>query len=97
MDREAIGAPAVYGNDRVFAYVRLKSTADAGAQADLDAKVAALQAAGHPVVWIEIEDLFDIFGQFFTWEVATAVAGSVLGINRSTSPTWRRRRSRPAP
>ncbi len=86
VDREAIGAPAVYGNDRVFAYVRLKSTADAGAQADLDAKVAALQAAGHPVVWIEIEDLFDIFGQFFTWEVATAVAGSVLGINPFDQP-----------
>ena len=86
VDREAIGAPAVYGNDRVFAYVRLKSTADASAQADLDAKVAALQAAGHPVVWIEIEALFDIFGQFFTWEVATAVAGSVLGINPFDQP-----------
>jgi len=86
VDREAIGAPAVYGNDRVFAYVRLKSTADASAQADLDARVAALQAAGHPVVLIEIEDLFDIFGQFFTWEVVTAVAGSVMGINPFNQP-----------
>jgi glucose-6-phosphate isomerase len=82
VDREAIEAPEVYGNDRVFAYVRLKSTADAS----LDAKVAALEAAGHPVVYIEIEDLYEIFGQFFTWEIATAVAGSVMGINPFNQP-----------
>ena len=82
VDREAIGAPAVYGNDRIFAYVRLKNTADASQ----DAKVAALEAAGHPVVHIEIEDLYEIFGQFFTWEVATAVAGSVMGINPFNQP-----------
>ncbi len=82
VDREAIGAPAVYGKDRVFAYVRLKSTADASQ----DAKVAALEAAGHPVVYFEIEDLYEIFGQFFTWEVATAVAGSVMGINPFNQP-----------
>jgi glucose-6-phosphate isomerase len=86
VDREAIGAPEVYGNDRVFAYVRLKSAADASAQSDLDAKVAALEAAGHPVVAIEIEDLYEIFGQFFTWEIATAVAGSVIGINPFNQP-----------
>jgi len=70
----------------VFAYVRLKNAADASAQADLDAKVAALEAAGHPVVTIEIEDPYEIFGQFFTWEVATAVAGSVMGINPFNQP-----------
>ena len=86
VDREAIGAPEVYGNDRVFAYVRLKNAADASAQADLDAKVAALEAAGHPVVTIEIEDPYEIFGQFFTWEAATAVAGSVMGINPFNQP-----------
>jgi hypothetical protein len=62
--------------------VRLKSTADPS----LDAKVAALQAAGHPVVSIEIEDRYEIFGQFFTWEIATAVAGSVMGINPFNQP-----------
>ena len=77
VDREAIGAPDVYGKDRVFAYVRLKDTADASQ----DAKVAALEAAGHPVVYFEIGDRYEIFGQFFTWEIATAVAGSVIGIN----------------
>jgi glucose-6-phosphate isomerase len=86
VDREAIGPPEVYGNDRVFAYVRLKGSADASAQADLDAKVAALAAAGHPVATFEIEDLYEIFGQFFTWEIATAVAGSVIGINPFNQP-----------
>ncbi len=82
VDREAIGPPEVYGKDRVFAYVRLKGTADASQ----DDKVAALEAAGHPVVTIEIEDLYEIFGQFFTWEIATAVAGSVMGINPFNQP-----------
>jgi hypothetical protein len=86
VDREAIGPPEVYGSDRVFAYVRLKNVADSGGQAELDAKVAALGAAGHPVVTIEIEDLYEIFGQFFTWEMATAVAGSVIGINPFNQP-----------
>jgi len=82
VDREAIGAPGVYGNDRVFAYVRFKNTADASQ----DAKVAAFEAAGHPVVRFEIDDLYEIFGLFFTWEVATAVAGSVMGINPFNQP-----------
>ena len=82
VDREAITAPEVYGNDRIFAYVRLTGTADVSQ----DAKVAALEAAGHPVVHIEISDLYEIFGQFFTWEVATAVAGSVMGINPFNQP-----------
>ncbi len=82
VDREAIGAPEVYGSDRIFAYVRLKDTADAGQ----DAAVKRLEEAGHPVVWIEIADLYEIFGQFFTWEIATAVAGSVMGINPFDQP-----------
>jgi len=82
VDREDIGAPAVYGNDRIFAYIRLKGTADTA----LDAKVAALEAAGQPVVHFEIADRYEVFGQFFTWEVATAVAGSVMGINAFNQP-----------
>jgi glucose-6-phosphate isomerase len=82
VDREAIGAPGAYGKDRVFAYVRLKGTADASQEA----KVAALEAAGHPVVHFEIDDRYEIFGQFFTWEIATAVAGSVMGINPFNQP-----------
>ncbi len=82
VDRETIAAPAVYGNDRIFAYVRLAGTSDPS----LDAKVAALEAAGHPVIHFEIENLYEIFGQFFTWEIATAVAGSVMGINPFNQP-----------
>jgi glucose-6-phosphate isomerase len=82
VDREAIGAPLVYGNDRIFVYVKLVGTADS----NLDAKVAALEAAGHPVISIEISDLYEIFGQFFLWEVATAAAGSVMGINPFNQP-----------
>jgi glucose-6-phosphate isomerase len=82
VDREAIGAPGVYGNDRIFAYVKLAGTADSS----LDAKVAALEGAGHPVIAVELSDLYEIFGQFFSWEVATAVAGSVMGINPFNQP-----------
>lgn len=82
VDREAPGVPQVYGDDRVFAYIRLKNTADSS----LDALVADLEAAGHPVVRIEISDLYEIFGQFFTWEIATAVAGAVMGINPFNQP-----------
>jgi glucose-6-phosphate isomerase len=82
VDREAIAAPELYGKDRIFAYIRYAGTADSSQ----DAKVAAIEAAGHPVVTIEIADLYEIFGQFFTWEVATAVAGSVMGINPFNQP-----------
>jgi glucose-6-phosphate isomerase len=82
VDRERIGAPAVYGNDRVFAYVRLKG-GDNQAQ---DAAVKALEEAGQPVVWFEIEDRYELSAEFFTWEFATAIAGSVMGINAFNQP-----------
>jgi hypothetical protein len=82
VDREAIAAPEFYGKDRIFAYIRYAGTSDKS----LDAKVAAIEAAGHPVVHFEISDRYEIFGQFFTWEVATSVAGSVMGINPFNQP-----------
>jgi len=82
VDREGIGEPALYGKDRIFAYIRYAATKDTSQ----DAKVAAIAAAGHPVVTIEIADLYEIFGQFFTWEVATSVAGSIMGINPFNQP-----------
>jgi glucose-6-phosphate isomerase len=82
VDREEIGAPGIYGNDRVFVYIKLKGSDDSSQ----DAKVAALEAAGQPVVEIEIADRYEIFGQIFAWEVATAVAGSVMGINPFDQP-----------
>jgi glucose-6-phosphate isomerase len=86
VDREAIAAPEFYGSDRIFAYIRLGGRADASVNASLDAKVAAIEAAGHSVVHIEIAHRNEIFGQFFTWEVATSVAGSVMGINPFDQP-----------
>ena len=82
VDREPIGPPEVYRKDRVFAYVRLATTS----HTELDSAVAALEKAGHPVVHFEIADVYEIFGQFFTWEMATGVAGSVMGINPFDQP-----------
>jgi glucose-6-phosphate isomerase len=82
VDRERLGAPEVYGNDRVFAYLRLESGPDAAQ----DAAVAALEKAGQPVVRIAVPELYDIAQEFFRWEIATAVAGSVIGINAFNQP-----------
>jgi transaldolase/glucose-6-phosphate isomerase len=82
VDREELGAPAVYGNDRAFAYVRLSSDPDKG----LEAKVAALEQAGHPVVRIVVGDVYALGQEFFRWEIATAVAGSIIGINPFNQP-----------
>ena len=82
VDRETIAAPGYYGNDRIFTYVRYAGTTDSSQ----DAKVAAIEAAGHPVIHIQLDDLYEIFGQFFTWEVATSVAGSIMGINPFNQP-----------
>lgn len=82
VDREEIGAPEVYGNDRVFAYVRLESAPDA----QQDAQVAALEKAGQPVVRISLRDTYDLGQSFFRWEIATAVAGAIIGINAFNQP-----------
>jgi transaldolase/glucose-6-phosphate isomerase len=82
VDREELGPPDVYGNDRVFAYVRLDSAPDQ----NQDAKVAALERAGHPVVRISMSDVYDLGQEFFRWEIATAVAGSIIGINAFNQP-----------
>jgi transaldolase/glucose-6-phosphate isomerase len=82
VDREDLGGPEVYGNDRVFAYLRLESAPDA----QQDAKVAAIEKAGHPVVRIAVVDTYDLGQEFFRWEIATAVAGSIIGINAFNQP-----------
>jgi transaldolase / glucose-6-phosphate isomerase len=82
VDREAVGAPEVYGKDRVFAYLRLE-TAPSATQ---DAQVAALEKAGQPVVRIGVADIYNLGQEFFRWEIATAVAGSIIGINAFNQP-----------
>ena len=81
-DAEPLGAPSVYGNDRVFAYLRLVSDQDA----EQERAIAALEAAGHPVVRIVVHDRMQLGQEFFRWEMATAVAGSIIGINPFDQP-----------
>ena len=82
VDREPLGAPEVYGKDRVFVYERLEAAPDA----EQDRAVAALEAAGHPVIRVSLQDVYDLGGEFFRWEFATAVAGAVLGIHPFNQP-----------
>ena len=82
VDREQLGAPEVYGNDRVFVYARLEN----GPDPNQETKLAALEKAGHPVVRISMADTYDLGAEFFRWEIATAVAGSIIGINAFNQP-----------
>jgi len=82
VDREKIGKPSVYGNDRVFTYLRLAKENNRA----MDAAVTALEKAGHPVVRIVVGTKFDLGQEFFRWEIATATAGSVIGINTFNQP-----------
>ena len=82
VDGEPLGAPAVYGNDRLFAYLRLA----ADRHEEQERGVAALEAAGHPVVRITVNDRMQLGQEFFRWEMATAVAGSIIGINPFDQP-----------
>jgi glucose-6-phosphate isomerase len=85
IDGESLGAPAVYGPDRVF--VRISSGADAPWQTTTDAAVEALAAAGHPVIELAVGAGPGALGaEFFRWEFATAVAGAVLSINPFDEP-----------
>jgi len=82
VDREALGSVESYGNDRVFAYIRLEGGADAAQDAAAD----ALAKAGHPVVRIALKEIYNLGQEMFRWEIATAVAGSVIGINAFNQP-----------
>ena len=82
VDGEALGGPEVYGKDRIFAYIRLENGADPAQ----DQAVDALAKAGHPVVRIALSDIYNLGQEMFRWEIATAVAGSVIGINAFNQP-----------
>src|SRR5947207_3496214 len=68
VDREELGPPEFYGNDRIFAYVRFGGAA-ASAQ---DAKIAVLEEAGNSVVRITVEDTSDLRHEFLCCEFGTA-------------------------
>jgi len=82
VDREGLAKPGIYGHDRVFAYLRL-ATKPNKAQ---DAAVAAIEKTGHPVVRITLPNTYTLGQEFFRWEIATAVAGSIIGINAFNQP-----------
>jgi transaldolase/glucose-6-phosphate isomerase len=82
VDREELGPPEVYGTDRIFVHLRLADEPDTAQKQKLD----VLRTAGHPVVEIELADTYDLGQEFFRWEIATAVAGSILKINPFNQP-----------
>ena len=82
IDRESLGPPEAYGRDRLFVYLRLESRPDPSQDAAID----VLERAGHPVVRILVADRYDLAQEFFRWEIATAVAGSIIGINPFNQP-----------
>ena len=79
---EPVGAADRYGSDRFFAYLELEGKADTAQRA----AVEAIEKAGHPVARIQVKDAWHIGQEFFRWEVATAVAGAVIGINPFDQP-----------
>jgi transaldolase/glucose-6-phosphate isomerase len=86
IDGEPLGAPESYGDDRLFAYLRFGG-GQAGQEATKqDAGVAALEAAGHPVIRIAVDTREALGREFFRWEMATAIAGATLGLNPFDEP-----------
>ena len=79
---EPMVAPEHYGGDRLFVYLRL----DGDANDDSDDAMRAVEASGQPVVRLELKDKYDLGGEFFRWEFATAIAGSTIGINPFDQP-----------
>ena len=77
---EPLGSPQAYGDDRLFVHLKLEG------DETHDVALQALAAAGHPVVRLDLGDRYDLGGQFFLWEMATAVAGHLLGINPFIQP-----------
>ena len=74
--------PDRFGNDRAFVHLRLASDPDR----DVEAQAAQLRAAGQPVWDLQLAHLWDLGAQFFVWQVATAIAGHLLGLNPFDQP-----------
>jgi len=82
IDGEPLGDVTLYGKDRFFIDIRTEGESDAAH----DDKLAALERAGHPVTRIVMKSIDHIGQEFFRFEMATAVAGAVLGINPFNQP-----------
>jgi transaldolase/glucose-6-phosphate isomerase len=82
VDLEPAGHVSVYGDDRLFVYLKLDGDDDAA----LEERLAALEQAGQPVVRIALASPDRIGQEFFRWEIATAVAGAIIGIDPFDQP-----------
>ncbi len=82
IDLENLGPSSSYGKDRLFIYIRLKTKPDP----KQDELVSALEKTGQPVVRIELDNIYDLAQEFFRFEMAVAIAGSIMGINPFNQP-----------
>jgi len=78
---EALSSPAAYGTDRLFVHISIGNDDEA-----TESRLAALEAAGHPVVRRKLNSTLDLGEEFYVWELATAVAGAVIGIDAFDQP-----------
>jgi transaldolase / glucose-6-phosphate isomerase len=89
VDLEPLTGPSQYGADRIFAYIRLGGKDARGNDAAdpvQDEAILRLQKAGFPVVQLDVADVYQLGAEFFRWEIATAIAGSIIGINPFDQP-----------
>lgn len=77
---EPVGSPEVYGNDRLFVYMRLEG------DAEYDNAVTGLEDTGQPVVRLQLHNIYELGQQFFIWEMAVAISGYIIGINPFDQP-----------
>jgi transaldolase/glucose-6-phosphate isomerase len=75
---EPVAAPEMYGNDRLFVYLRQSG--------ELDTNVTALKAAGFPVFQLPMTNPYEAGAEFFRWEIAISVACHIWGINTFDQP-----------
>jgi transaldolase/glucose-6-phosphate isomerase len=78
---EPLGPPDVYGDDRLFVHIAVGII-----EPEIENRLRALEAAGHPVVRRVMNDTLDLGEEFYVWEMATAVAGAIMGINPFDQP-----------
>jgi len=79
---EPVQPPNRYGDDRFFVYMKSRNSDNA----ELDAKVGAIESAGFPVVRILLDDIYDLGQEYYRWEIATSVACAILGVNAFDEP-----------
>jgi glucose-6-phosphate isomerase len=88
VDGEHLAGAEAYGNDRVFVRITLDGSVgpDHTTDSNVEARLAELAAAGHPIIRISVGSKIELGAEFVRWEVATALAGAVLGIDPFDQP-----------